>query len=177
MMMADAVFMLAKRFTNQDPAGWWLSEKFDGYRAIWTGRNFVSRDGNIFQAPQPWRSVMPSVALDGELYLGRGRFNEMQHAVKCSDWSDLRFMVHDLPEMHAPFEERQAKLASLSLPSFCAVIHQTRCEGVANLQAMFDGIVATGGEGVMLRKPGSYYIPARTDSLLKLKHWPVTATA
>src|SRR5262249_53494373 len=34
-----------------DPAGWWLSEKLDGVRAFWDGRQFYSRLGNPFHAP------------------------------------------------------------------------------------------------------------------------------
>ena len=30
-----------------DPAGWWLSEKLDGVRAFWDGRQFYSRLGNL----------------------------------------------------------------------------------------------------------------------------------
>src|ERR1700756_589482 len=33
-----------------DPAGWWLSEKLDGVRAYWDGRQFWSRLGNPFHA-------------------------------------------------------------------------------------------------------------------------------
>src|SRR5205807_4753846 len=31
-----------------DPTGWWLSEKLDGVRAYWDGRQFLSRQGNLF---------------------------------------------------------------------------------------------------------------------------------
>jgi DNA ligase-1 len=34
-----------------DPTGWWASEKLDGVRAYWSGKNFISRQGNVYQAP------------------------------------------------------------------------------------------------------------------------------
>src|SRR5271155_5516264 len=29
-----------------DPSGWWMSEKLDGVRAYWDGKQFISRLGN-----------------------------------------------------------------------------------------------------------------------------------
>ena len=45
--------MLAKKFNDQDVAGWWLSEKLDGTRAFWDGG--VSRGVPTSQVP--WASV------------------------------------------------------------------------------------------------------------------------
>ena len=52
-------FMLAKEYVNgmksprglvdyNPPVGWLLSEKYDGYRAVWTGTKFVSRNNKEF---------------------------------------------------------------------------------------------------------------------------------
>jgi DNA ligase-1 len=44
--------LLAERWDGvTDPAGWWLSEKLDGVRAFWDGRQFFSRLGNPFHVP------------------------------------------------------------------------------------------------------------------------------
>ena len=54
----DKGVLLAKEFLNKDgsavvdPSGWWVSEKFDGYRAIWTGKEFRSRQGHKFNVPK-----------------------------------------------------------------------------------------------------------------------------
>jgi DNA ligase-1 len=53
-----------------DVAGWWLSEKLDGVRGYWTGRQFQSRQGNAFHAPDWFTAGLPPVPLDGELWLG-----------------------------------------------------------------------------------------------------------
>src|SRR6478609_7109030 len=34
-----------------DPTGWWMSEKLDGVRAYWDGQQFLSRQGNLYHAP------------------------------------------------------------------------------------------------------------------------------
>ena len=50
--------MLAKEYIDKngiksiDPTGWWASEKFDGYRAIWNGNSFVSRNGKPYAVPK-----------------------------------------------------------------------------------------------------------------------------
>jgi DNA ligase-1 len=165
------MFMLAHRyFPDLDPTGWLVSEKYDGWRALWNGSAFVSRDGNPLPAPASWIQSMPAgVALDGELYLGRGRFRHMQRAVRSSDWSALRFMVFDAPQLNLPVENRLQSLSAHVLPGFCSVVEQSRCSGRADLHSRFADVVSAGGEGLMLRAPGSFYVPARSPRLLKLK--------
>src|SRR6266700_287617 len=57
-----------------DPTGWWLSEKLDGVRAFWDGKQFLSRLGNLFHAPAWFVAGLPHEPLDGELWLGRKKF-------------------------------------------------------------------------------------------------------
>jgi len=164
------MFMLAKRYNAVvSPAGWWLSEKYDGWRVMWTGSELVTRDGNTLPAPAAWRAALPAHALDGELWLERGRFNEMQRSVKCSDWSELRLMVFDAPSAPGRFEERTAFLRSVSLPAFASVAPQAVCRGLEHLLELFSSITKEGGEGVMLRAAGSCYDRFRSPRLLKLK--------
>src|SRR5947209_1027240 len=47
-----------------DPTGWWLSEKLDGVRAYWDGKQFLSRQGNLFLAPDWFVTGLPDVPLD-----------------------------------------------------------------------------------------------------------------
>jgi DNA ligase-1 len=44
-----------------------------------------------------------------------------------------------------------------------------RCEGVAHLTAELGRVEALGGEGLMLRQPGSRYEVGRSTTLLKVK--------
>ena len=46
----------------------WMSEKFDGIRAYWTGRRMYSRSGKEIQIPQFFYNKLPRYALDGELW-------------------------------------------------------------------------------------------------------------
>lgn len=56
-----------------------VSEKFDGVRAIWTGKQFVTRQGNPINPPKWFTAPLPDVWLDGELWTKRG-------AIFCSQW-------------------------------------------------------------------------------------------
>ena len=162
------MFMLAKRFSSGNPTGWLMSEKLDGWRAMWTGSEFVTRDGNILPAPQSIKDAMPKVALDGELYVGRGMLGNVAGAVRSADWSALSFCVFDAP-IAGTASERIAWLSTLSLPPFCKIVEHVRCESSAHLDRLFDVVVGTGGEGLVIRDPSACYEVGRSSAMLKVK--------
>jgi len=74
--------MLARKWKETtNPRGWWMSEKLDGIRAIWTGDKFISRSGKDFTPPAWFTAQMPNCILDGEFFLGRGMFQEAQSVI------------------------------------------------------------------------------------------------
>jgi DNA ligase-1 len=56
-----------------------------------------------------------------------------------------------------------------SLPQFVKRVESVKCESKEHLKEYFDGIIAKGGEGVMLREPQSLYKAGRSNSLRKFK--------
>jgi DNA ligase-1 len=168
--------LLAHRWEDQDPTGWWLSEKLDGVRAYWDGKQFISRLGNAYFAPDWFIEGLPDFPLDGELFAGRGRF---QHAVsvarrmdKGEGWKTLAYVVFDAPALDHGFEHRIRHLedhfGARPWPQ-AHVLEHRECTGVDDLQTELRRIEELGGEGVMLRRPGSRYIAGRSDTLLKVK--------
>lgn len=159
-----------------DPTGWWVSEKYDGLRGFWDGRKLWSRKGQAIVAPDYFLAELPAgVALDGELWIGRGRFEETISTVLSQTpderWKSVRFMVFDAPQATGTFEQRLQFLEA-TLPAsnqFVKRVAQERCKGAAQLIAERDRIVALGGEGLMLRKPESEYEAGRSPTLLKVK--------
>lgn len=146
-----------------------MSEKLDGVRAVWTGAEFISRNGKVFPAPQEWIDAMPSgVVIDGELFIGRGKFQTTISMVRRGEWSGLTFQAFDVIDS-TPFESRQATLMSLNLPSFVHIVKQTKCESCEHLLDYEVEMASQGAEGVMIRKPGSLYQHKRSDDLQKLK--------
>ena len=67
-----------------DPAGYLVSEKYDGVRALWDGQRLRFRSGLPVAAPLWFTQRWPALPLDGELWLGRGRFEALSGAVRRS---------------------------------------------------------------------------------------------
>ena len=159
-----------------DLAGWWMSEKLDGVRAYWDGTQFLSRLGNRYHAPDWFVEGLPPVPLDGELWGGRKKFQRTVSIARRQDrsdhWKELRYVVFDAPAMDAPFEARLAfcKERFRTHPLSHAQHHpHERCTGTAHLKAELARVEALGGEGLMLRQPGSAYEVGRSTTLLKVK--------
>ena len=169
--------LLAHSWQNDiDLAGWWMSEKLDGVRAYWDGQQFISRLGNVFHAPDFFVAGLPKVPLDGELWLARKAFQKCVSIVRRQDKSDLwrsvRFLVFDLPAAAGPFEERLEQLRDClasSRPEFAEAHAHDRCRGLDHLREELARVEALGGEGLMLRQPGSRYEAGRSPTLLKVK--------
>ena len=96
----NAKFELLKlsEYKGQNVGGWLASEKLDGVRAYWDGRNLLSRNGKILAAPEGWSAHFPPFALDGELYTARGEFEKIQSIVmdktpNVTAWSEVKFCL------------------------------------------------------------------------------------
>lgn len=154
--------------------GWWLSEKLDGVRAYWDGKQFLSRLGNRFFPPDWFIEGFPDHPLDGELWGGRKLFQRTVGIVKRQDqsplWKELLYVVFDSPGHDGTFEERMehAKAAVEGL-EYARVLEQQICKDEAHLREELKKVEALGGEGLMARKPGSKYEPGRSNTLLKVK--------
>jgi len=173
---AGPPLLLAESWDNAaDLAGWWMSEKLDGVRAYWDGSQFLSRQGNLFHAPQWFVEGLPSLPLDGELWIGRKKFQRTVSIVRRQDksdlWKEACFLVFDAPSAGGGFEERiGAVKKSVSAKSKFARPHEhTVCKDLDCLRAELARVEALGGEGLMLRQPGSQYQAGRSATLLKVK--------
>ncbi len=173
----DAPVLLAEAWDGVvDVTDWWVSEKLDGVRAYWDGQQFLSRLGNVFVAPQWFTAGLPNKPLDGELWLDRKQFQKTVSIVRRRDqsdhWRQIRFLVFDAPALQEPFEERMRYLQDLlqqASPEFALAHAHARCQGIAHLKEELGRIEALGGEGLMLRQPGSLYVAGRSSTLLKVK--------
>jgi DNA ligase-1 len=161
---------------EQDLTGWYMSEKLDGVRAYWTGSGFVSRNGNQFFAPTWFTEGFPTTPLDGELWIGRKKFQQTVSIVRRQDagdlWKKVLYVVFDAPAAGGTFENRmkairesQVEYTALQL----RVLYQSICEGTDSLRAELARVERVGGEGLMLRQPDSLYEAGRSSTLLKVK--------
>ena len=160
-----------------DPAPYLVSEKYDGVRGVWDGRTLRFRSGRVVPAPAWFTAQLPAEPLDGELWLGRGRFDELSGIVRKdvpvdAEWRSLRYMVFELPGSAGSFESRARRIAEITQratwPQWMAVAHTPVADRAA-LQSRLAATVAQGGEGLVLHLASAPYGTGRSDALLKLK--------
>ena len=166
--------MLARKWKDTTPPrGWWMSEKLDGIRAIWTGSKFISRTGKDFTPPAWFTAQMPNCILDGEFFLGRGMFQQTQSIITAKadrDWSGVRYMIFDKVDGDK-FEKRMDYLQSLDIPAHCQVVEQIKCKSSSHMEEFEQSIINQGGEGIMMRRARSAYKHSRSSDLLKVKRY------
>lgn len=170
--------MLANVYRRGMPlAGYWISEKYDGVRGYWDGRQLWTRGGERVHPPAWFTADFPAVALDGELWAGRGHFAQAVSTVRSQTpddaaWRAMRFMVFDLPAEPGDFDHRLAmlrQLLSVAGAPWAVAVPQQRIGSHAALHALLERTVQQGGEGLMLHRGQSLYRSERNDDLLKYK--------
>jgi DNA ligase-1 len=170
--------MLATHYAPGLEVGdYWVSEKFDGVRGRWDGRALWTRGGHRVPAPEWFVAGWPRVPMDGELWIGRGRFDEVSALVRAREvddaaWRRVRFMVFDLPAHEGGFSTRLQQLRVLLARAGIAWLQpvaQQRLADAQALEARLQAVVAAGGEGLMLHHREARYRAGRSDGLLKLK--------
>ena len=160
-----------------DPAGYLVSEKYDGVRALWDGRVLRFRSGLPIAAPEAFVEGLPAVPLDGELWLGRGRFEALSGLVRrqardATAWRQLRYMVFEQPGAPGSFASRAQHIAALVRQTGWSQLQAVKQEVLNSPQALqrrLDEVVAFCGEGLMLHRADARYETGRSASLLKLK--------
>lgn len=170
--------MLANIYRRGMPlAGYWISEKYDGVRGYWDGRQLWTRGGERVHPPAWFTADFPAAALDGELWAGRGHFAHAVSTVRSQTpddaaWRAMRFMVFDLPAEPGDFDHRLAmlrQLLSVAGAPWAVAVPQQRIGSHAALHALLERTVQQGGEGLMLHRGQSLYRSERNDDLLKYK--------
>jgi len=160
-----------------DVSKYLVSEKYDGVRAVWDGSVLRFRSGNVVNAPKWFLSKLPTTPLDGELWIGRGKFDQLSGVVRKvvpinEDWRQVSYRIFEQPDGAGSFEERVGRIqrivASANFAQLQAVEH-FRVGNRAALSAKLKDVVDGGGEGLMLHLAEAPFTTGRSDVLLKLK--------
>lgn len=184
--MAKYHCTLAKTWNpdKQNVTGWYWSEKLDGVRALWKPELgcFMSRSDKSLNVPPSWLKMMSKVTLplDGEFFMGRGRFSETVSAVRKkepteADFEGVRYSVFDhvpIPYNGGCFDERINRCGQATLQLGDPRVHtlQHRIVGcMCDMAVEYDRIISCGGEGIMFRNPHMKYEFKRSGNLLKWK--------
>lgn len=172
------LILAAEAPEDLDPRGYLVSEKLDGARAWWDGSRLRFRSGLPIVAPSWFTAALPTFALDGELWLGRGRFEQLsgivrRHQPVDAEWRQVRLMVFELPGEGGSFEQRAAQIrlrAGQQSPGApWQAVEQFKLPSRQALRARLQEVVEAGGEGLMLHRADAPYEAGRSAALLKLK--------
>ena len=168
-----------------------VSEKYDGVRGVWDSKELKTKRGNPINAPRCFIEQLPPFALDGELWLGYGRFEEMASLVKrqdstCEQWRDVVYLVFDSPS--CGLKDAQHTQCTLSerleaVRAFLSAHHSPNVRLIAQhilepqnphatdrqLHAMLETITQSSGEGLIIRPDERGYRPGRAKNAFKLK--------
>ncbi|MBE0369153.1 MULTISPECIES: DNA ligase [Pseudoalteromonas] len=169
---------LAKRYQAELPVSFYhISEKYDGVRAIWDGKQLKTRGGNIIYAPRWFTNQLPERWLDGELWAGYNNFAYVSSLVRRrvpnnENWRQITYMVFDAPNIEQPFSQRYQTYSDLIdniKQHHVKAVIQHRFEIHSELERFFNKVIRNGGEGVMLHLSSAKHSQGRSGNLLKYK--------
>ena len=172
---------LAKSYRQEkiNISDYWVSEKLDGIRGIWTGSKLYTRQGNEILAPAWFTEHWPNMAMDGELWIARNKFEQVLSCVSSihdnnNCWREISYMVFDLPNQPDSFTMRIKtikKELNNTESAYLKMVEQKQLATIEELQQLLNTTVALGGEGLMLHRGSARYTQGRTDNLLKVKKY------
>ncbi len=166
------LFLLKTYKADRNVTGWVMSEKLDGVRAFWDGKQLISRSGRVFNTPTSFTQKFPSFELDGELWSKRGDFEAIVSIVNSKDsnqrWETLTYNVFEVPNQKGGLLERLSNVKPF-LSSRLKLIKQIEIYNKKEVQTYLKKVINLGGEGIVLRNPEQDYFTGRTKQALKYK--------
>lgn len=170
------LFLLKTYNNNMNVVGWLMSEKLDGVRACWNGKELISRSGRVLNPPKEFTKGFPPFTLDGELWSKRGDFEGIVSIVNTKDaqdrWNKLKFHIFEVPNQEGNLYSRldllrrylgEHRVDKLDIIAF------KKIEKKDDIKEYYDLIIAKGGEGIVIRNPHQPYYSGRRQAALKYK--------
>lgn len=163
---------------NLDLTKYFVSEKLDGFRGYWDGKELRSKTGYLYHPPAWFIKGLGDKPLDGELWIDREKFQEiipiLNGTGNPNGWKIINYMIFDMPAEKMPFKDRvklmETYIPSLNLP-YVKMIPQNRVADLTELNQLLDKVTDLGGEGLMLHREDAYYGSGRVNHLLKVKKY------
>ena len=155
---------------------WYMSEKLDGIRAYWNGKEFISKNGNKIYAPFWFTKDFPPFELDGELWSKREDFENIQNIVldetPTTKWNELTYNIFEVPNTNGNFDKRLEKIKlwlEKNPNKFIKIIPQKICKNESDLDNYLKELIAKKAEGIILKNPNLDYFTGRNENILKVK--------
>ena len=102
---------LASVYTEKiNPSGWYASDKLDGVRCLWTGKEMYTRNGKLLKLPAYFVTELPASPLDGELYVPMHILSELS---KGRSYHGLKFDTNSekIVKAYLCSEDRKTKFS------------------------------------------------------------------
>ncbi|MDX4071519.1 DNA ligase [Aliarcobacter skirrowii] len=158
--------------------GWFMSEKLDGIRAYWDGKELYTRNKNKIFAPAWFTKDFPPFELDGELWTKRGDFENIQSIVLSQQeseyWENITYNIFEVPNANGNFQTRVDFLEDYlkQTPNkYIKIIPQIVCKDENHLNKFLQELLKNGAEGVIIKNPNLSYESGRTKNSLKVKEF------
>lgn len=155
---------------------WVMSEKLDGIRAYWNGKELITKNGNKIYTPKWFIQNFPPFALDGELWTKRGDFENIQNIVldkiPSKNWNQITYNIFEVPNQKGNFFQRiqifKNWKSKKNIPHL-KIIPQIVCNNEEHLNQFLEELVSKKAEGVIIKNPNSSYFTGRINDILKVK--------
>ena len=166
--------LLLKTYHDQNISDWVMSEKLDGIRAYWDGKNLLTRNGNKLYPPNWFIKDYPKFAIDGELWSKRDDFENIASIVldktPTQNWKQIKHYIFEVPNQKGDLFERLSKVKPF-ISEYIKLIPQIKIKDKKHLESYLKEIENKKGEGVVIRDPNTPYIDHRTNKALKVKSY------
>ncbi|PLY05590.1 MAG: DNA ligase [Arcobacter sp.] len=161
---------------DENITAWRMSEKLDGIRAYWNGKELLTRKGKKIYAPKYFSKNFPDFELDGELWTKRDDFENIQSIVMdktpSKQWKKISYNIFEVPNSKGDFIQRidKAKLWFQNHPNNqIKIIKQIKIKNKEHLNSFLEEIISKNGEGVIVKNPTQTYHTGRSPHILKVK--------
>ncbi|CAA6809680.1 MAG: DNA ligase (ATP) (EC, partial [uncultured Sulfurovum sp.] len=103
--------LLLKNYNKDiNVSNWLVSEKLDGVRAYWNGKELISRNGKAFASPEWFTKHFPPFEIDGELWTKRGDFENIISIVNQQEahegWREIAYHIFEVPNQKGGLLQR-----------------------------------------------------------------------
>ena len=168
----------AKNYDNSkhNITNWYMSEKLDGIRAYWNGKELLSKNGNKIYAPSSFTKDFPPFELDGELWTKRDDFESIQNIVldtnPSSKWEKITYNIFEVPNEKGNFDKRLEKIKfwlDKNPNKIIKIIPQLICKNETDLNIYLKELLDKKAEGIILKNPNLEYFTGRSENILKVK--------
>jgi DNA ligase-1 len=172
------LFLLKTYDETKSVVGWVMSEKLDGIRGFWDGKQLLTRGGKRIMAPDWFIENYPPFAIDGELWTKRADFEGISSIVRRKNpderWRKITHQIFEVPNQQGGLLDRLAVLRDylkMRVDSPIKIIKQYPINQRHQVKRFLQNIVRKGGEGVVVRNPNTAYQTGRLSSALKVKQY------